>query len=582
MRQLDLRRPARPGVSPPSPGTGPGARDGDGDRRHLRGRPLRRGEPALRAGLEHHRHQAAAAAPAARPASVGVVSEPLLDEQGELGRSASALQQRQRRQRPDPERRGRLLRGARLRLDRQRPGAGRRRGRAGDQLLPALQHRARRGLKGPGGFLYGGNPIAATINMVRRQPEPAKLPDASAWRAAASAPRRRPRLERRRRGSARLSASTASGASPTATARARRASCGRSTRASPGAPTERSSLHVNAELLDTSFSPDCRAAPGRGISPDAPYRGRPARPRLRVAVRPLRPGDPASPGGLPERALGPADAAQQGLLPQPGLGFDRHDLQRRLPQRRGPAGRSRARSSSWTTGRSSSATSSKPCSRPRPAAVEHQLLAGLEIAWLSDRFTLDFGFLPGIDLLAPVETAQGPVFLIPGQSQAADAASVVIAPYVVDQIRSPSASRCWSARASTSSTTRTTLNSHRARLLAALAHARPGLLAATLAVALRQRRPGLRAAVEPGGGRARGRGERADRGRHQGRALGRQGADHARRLRAGAGEHGNPRPAPASPGRPGPALAGRRAGAGGRAAAAACGRSSPTPTPTRS
>ena len=32
-------------------------------------------------------------------------------------------------------------------------------------------------LKGPGGFLYGSNPLAGAVNLVRKQPAPAKFLD---------------------------------------------------------------------------------------------------------------------------------------------------------------------------------------------------------------------------------------------------------------------------------------------------------------------------------------------------------------------------------------------------------------------
>lgn len=67
-------------------------------------------------------------------------------------------------------------------------------------------------------------------------------------------------------------------------------------------------------------------------------------------------------------------------------------------------------------------------------SITHNLLFGLEVARLADAFTFDVGFLPDIDLFAPVETAQEPIFFLPGQSQAVDARSLVLAPYVVDQI----------------------------------------------------------------------------------------------------------------------------------------------------
>ena len=67
--------------------------------------------------------------------------------------------------------------------------------------------------------------------------------------------------------------------------------------------------------------------------------------------------------------------------------------------------------------------------------VGHNLLAGVEASRLSDDFTLDVAFLPFISLLAPVETARRPFFLLPGLSQAGEARAVVVAPYLVDQAR---------------------------------------------------------------------------------------------------------------------------------------------------
>ena len=66
-------------------------------------------------------------------------------------------------------------------------------------------------------------------------------------------------------------------------------------------------------------------------------------------------------------------------------------------------------------------------------AVTHNLLFGVELARRDDRFTFDVGLLPNIDLATPVETAQAPFFL-PGFGTAANARSEVVAPYVVDQI----------------------------------------------------------------------------------------------------------------------------------------------------
>jgi iron complex outermembrane receptor protein len=66
--------------------------------------------------------------------------------------------------------------------------------------------------------------------------------------------------------------------------------------------------------------------------------------------------------------------------------------------------------------------------------IQHNLVAGLEVARYTDEFTLDVALLPFIGLDNPIETAEPPLFFLPGQSAAGDAQSDVIAPYLVDQI----------------------------------------------------------------------------------------------------------------------------------------------------
>jgi TonB-dependent siderophore receptor len=66
--------------------------------------------------------------------------------------------------------------------------------------------------------------------------------------------------------------------------------------------------------------------------------------------------------------------------------------------------------------------------------VKHNLLAGLEVMRYLDAFTLDVAALPFIGLQNPVETAQQPLFILPGLSQAGDATATTIAPYLVDDM----------------------------------------------------------------------------------------------------------------------------------------------------
>jgi iron complex outermembrane recepter protein len=67
-------------------------------------------------------------------------------------------------------------------------------------------------------------------------------------------------------------------------------------------------------------------------------------------------------------------------------------------------------------------------------SIKHKLLTGFEISRLTDVFSLDVGLLPPISVINPIETATANPPLLPGLSQTGDASSIVAAPYLVDQI----------------------------------------------------------------------------------------------------------------------------------------------------
>jgi iron complex outermembrane receptor protein len=67
-------------------------------------------------------------------------------------------------------------------------------------------------------------------------------------------------------------------------------------------------------------------------------------------------------------------------------------------------------------------------------SVRHDLLAGFEVSRLADVFTLDIAVLPAIDLYDPLETAAPPLYSIPSLGQAGDSRNWVIAPYLLDSI----------------------------------------------------------------------------------------------------------------------------------------------------
>jgi iron complex outermembrane receptor protein len=67
--------------------------------------------------------------------------------------------------------------------------------------------------------------------------------------------------------------------------------------------------------------------------------------------------------------------------------------------------------------------------------LQHDLLVGVELQSLKDRFTQDVGLLPPLDLLDPVETAAPPVDTVPPLGQAGDSRGLTVAPYLIDRLR---------------------------------------------------------------------------------------------------------------------------------------------------
>ena len=64
---------------------------------------------------------------------------------------------------------------------------------------------------------------------------------------------------------------------------------------------------------------------------------------------------------------------------------------------------------------------------------QHSLLAGVELSRLADEFSLGIGLLAPVDLVDPVDPGLPP-FPLPGQGAAGDTRSRIFAPYVIDQI----------------------------------------------------------------------------------------------------------------------------------------------------
>ena len=67
--------------------------------------------------------------------------------------------------------------------------------------------------------------------------------------------------------------------------------------------------------------------------------------------------------------------------------------------------------------------------------LRHNLLTGFEVTHLTDVFTLDVNLLAPVNPLDPTEGIDSPPFPLPGAGFAGDARSLVAAPYVIDQLQ---------------------------------------------------------------------------------------------------------------------------------------------------
>lgn len=295
-------------------------------------------------------------------------------------------------------------------------------------------------LKGTGGSIYGANPVAAAINLVRKQPEPSSFLNLGLtggsfgtfggnvdWNTGGDGPFafRLNGLWRGSDGHRDGKESTVRGVNPAFSWR----------------PGDTSVVNVSLELLDTEYMPDAglpivqvfaaNGVPSSRVADvprereyDSPYDRSEQETRRgqidyenvlsdRLTVRNktyYRRLDWLSNGTIfngviPDNLLFPGQAAQ--VIRTLTLLDDRQEF----------FGDQLEAVISAQTG-----------------AVSHEILAGVELAQLDDTFTLDVGLLPTIGLNNPVETAAGPVQIIPDFSQAADASSRVIAPYITDKI----------------------------------------------------------------------------------------------------------------------------------------------------
>ena len=280
-------------------------------------------------------------------------------------------------------------------------------------------------LKGPGGLLYGSNPLAGAVNIVRRQPQPGTF-----GRAAVSA------------GSFGTYDGTVdyNKASADGTLAFRLNSTwgqsdywrddkeNRNLAVNPAFTWrigENSSLNVNLEYVDSDYSPDSGLPLFNGEIPDVPR----------------------------ERSYQTSFDTSDQQLARAQIDYDV-----KLSNSWRLRNKTYYRDLDWTADGTLITGVSSSTGRPEvqralqllddqqrflsnqiegilsahTGAVKHEIVAGLETSRFGDDFTLDVAFLPSIDLFNPVETAQKPFASMPLAK--GDWKSVVLAPYVIDQI----------------------------------------------------------------------------------------------------------------------------------------------------
>lgn len=283
--------------------------------------------------------------------------------------------------------------------------------------------------KGPAGFLYGPNPLAGAVNIVRKQPAASDFATLSLqggsfstfngfvdWNEASadgSLSFRLNGLYRQTDGYRDGREGKVSGANPSLTWK----------------PNDKTRLNVNFEFLSLDHAPDAGLPLIDGALPEVP-----------------RERSYASPFDRSEQEVGRAQV----------------DFEHRLSDKVSLRNKTYSRSLDWQTDGtllgfviptpdgSLAVTRTLVLLDDRQdffgnqfevvwsattGPLQHRLVTGLEIARYDDLYTLDVALLPAIDLFDPQEGATERPPLLPGQSVAGDSSSRVLAPYLIDEIQ---------------------------------------------------------------------------------------------------------------------------------------------------
>jgi TonB-dependent siderophore receptor len=279
-------------------------------------------------------------------------------------------------------------------------------------------------LKGPSAFLYGGNPLAASVQLIRKQPQSGRFGDVS--------------LTLGRFGT-REAAVDLNGARPDGTLSARLNAVGRDSDSyrdgrdsrvfavNPAVtwrPDPRTRVSLNAEFVRSEYNPDS----GIPLTED----GLAEVPRTRSYQSPLD----ASEQDIwrvrldAERTLGRVVLRDKVYLTDLDWRSDGTLINGLFPSLGGPVV---ARTMLLLDDRQRFfGNQAEALVSARTGGLEHHLLLGLELARQTDDFTLDIGLLPVMLLNAPVDSQ--PPTLIPPLSSRGDSRATVIAPYVMDRV----------------------------------------------------------------------------------------------------------------------------------------------------
>ena len=283
-------------------------------------------------------------------------------------------------------------------------------------------------LKGPAAFLYGGNALAGAVHLVRKQPRPGRFADATLLYG------RFETIE----GTLDANVATSDGSLAFRVNALTRGSDGYRDRTDSAQhavnpaitwrPDAATRLNLSLEYVRSEFQPDTGLPLVGNVLPDVP--------RTRSYQSPFDRSDQDLYRVRleAERRLGEhvllrdrlyytkLDWASDGTLiagafPSPFGGFIVARGMTLLDDRQALLGNQLEGVLTFSTG-----------------ALRHTLLAGLEVTRYTDEFTLDVAALPFIGLEDPVETAQQPLFIVPGLSQKGDARATIVAPYLVNDV----------------------------------------------------------------------------------------------------------------------------------------------------